>query len=80
MSNLGQTDERGHNPNVTNTPSPNEPEAPRPRTPREEMQALLEASPQCRAIVPGGSTAFFIRSPEELAAWKKQLGLFKHRA
>lgn len=64
---------------MTNTPSPNEPEAPRPRTPREEMQALLEASPQCRAIVPGGSMAFFIRGPEELAAWKKQLGRSKRQ-
>jgi hypothetical protein len=64
---------------VINAPSPNEPEAPRPLTPREEMQALLEASPQCLSIVPGRSTAFFIRSPEELAAWKKQLGRFKHQ-
>jgi hypothetical protein len=76
-STIGQTGQHGHNPLVTNTPSPNEPEAPRPRTPREEMEAKLLASPQCRAIVPGGSTAFFIRSPEELAAWKKQLGRSK---
>jgi hypothetical protein len=60
-------------------PSPNEPEAPRPRTPREEMQALLEASPQCLSIVSGGSMAFFIHSPEELEGWKKQLGRFKHQ-
>jgi hypothetical protein len=73
-STIGQTSQRGHNPLVTNTPSLNEPEAPRPRTPREEMQAKLEASPQCLSIVPGRSTAFFVRSRAELEAWKLQLG------
>ena len=79
MSNLGQANQRGHNPFVPNTPSPKEPEAPTPLTPRQQMEAKLLASPQCRAIVPGGSTTFFIRGPEELAAWKKQLGRSKRQ-
>jgi hypothetical protein len=62
---------------MTDSPSPQEPKAPTPLTPRQQMEAKLLASPQCRAIVPGGSMAFFIRSPEELAAWKKQLGRSK---
>jgi hypothetical protein len=57
--------------------SPQEPKVPSALTPRQQMEAKLLASPQCRAIVPGGSMAFFIRSPEELAAWKKQLGRSK---
>jgi len=76
--NIPQTDRHGHNPNVKDAPSPQEPKAPTALTPRQQMEAKLLASPQCRAIVPGGSTAFFIRGPEELAAWKKQLG--HHRA
>jgi hypothetical protein len=63
---------------VNDAPSPQEPKAPTPLTPRQQMEAKLLASPQCRAIVPGRSTAFFIRGPEELAAWKQQLGRSKY--
>jgi hypothetical protein len=76
---IRRTDQHGHNPNVKDAPSPQEPKAPTPPTPRELMEAKLLASPQCRAIVPGGSMAFFIRGPEELAAWKKQLGRSKRQ-
>lgn len=74
-----QTDLHGHNPTVNDAPSPQEPKAPTPLTPREVMEAKLLASPQCLAIVPGRSTAFFIRSPEELEGWKRQLGRSKRQ-